>query len=149
MVSVEPIPGFLLIGAYRDNEVGIAHPLSAVQNQWRQRDLAPSRIHLENLSYGDLAQLLGEMLNLPIDAASQLADILAPYTLGNPYDTVEFVNVLFRQSLLVDDEGWHWDIEAIRNAARNYEVMGLVDSSVKRLPFTTFRLLRLMALFGR
>ena len=148
VLSGDPIPGFLLIGAYRHNEIDAAHSLSVFGNRWNQRSIAPPHIHLANLSGNELTQLLAEMLNLPAESASGLAEILLPITLGNPFDTVEFVNVLFRQSLLVNDDGWHWDSEAIRDAARNSEVMGLVDSSLKRLPPATFRLLRLRALTG-
>ena len=148
LVSGDPIPGFLLIGAYCQNEVDAAHPLSIIESRWSQRAISPPHIHLENLPCEGLTQLLAEMLNLPTDSASELAGVLLPFTLGNPFDTVEFVNVLFRQSLLVDDDGWHWDMETIRDAARNSEVMGLVDSSLKRLPPATLRLLRLMAILG-
>lgn len=148
LLSGDPIPGFLLIGAYRHNETDPGHPLSVLGSRWSQRSISPPHIHLANLSCDELTQLLAEMLNLPADSATELAGVLLPITLGNPFDTVEFVNVLFRQSLLVNDDGWHWDRDAIRDAARNSEVMGLVESSLKRLPPATFRLLRLMALLG-
>ncbi|ASJ71574.1 diguanylate cyclase domain-containing protein [Granulosicoccus antarcticus] len=148
LVTAEPIAGLLLIGTYRDNEDEPTDHLAIHQAQWHRNKVAPQQIHLENLQDEDLALFLSQMLNLPTDTATELAEVLAPYTLGNPFDTVEFINILYTQKLLVHDEGWHWDIETIREAARNSEVRGLVEASLKRLPSGTVRLLRLMAYLG-
>ena len=91
VLSAEPVDGLLLVGAHR--EVDAAHPLAALVTRWR--GLAGVRqMRLEDLPGSGQVAMVAEMLHLNRDAAAGLAGLIAPYTRGNPYETVELLNAL-------------------------------------------------------
>jgi signal transduction histidine kinase len=70
LLDATPIPGLLLIGAYRDNEVDATHPLV----RWRAQPSAATRtLMLTDLEHATLTRLVAEMLCLPDDEARPLA----------------------------------------------------------------------------
>ncbi|MEU4155350.1 AAA family ATPase [Actinoplanes sp. NPDC026670] len=135
------IRGLLLVGAYRDTEIHGAHPLS--------RCPVPDRIRLANLPPADLAVLLAQMLRLDPDRAAGLAEALVARTGGNPYDSVEVVNSLRREGVLVlGGDGWQWDAKAVRRHVGRADVLELVMARIDTLPPPTRELLAMTALLG-
>src|SRR5262249_25562965 len=55
-----PVPNLLLIGAYRDDEVGPEHPLTSAIARIRAGGAAVSEVALGPLSAADLVQLLAD-----------------------------------------------------------------------------------------
>ena len=54
--------------------------------------------------------MVAEMLHVDPAAAAGLAEEIYPHTSGNPYETVELLNVLRRDGVLVATEGgWRWE----------------------------------------
>jgi diguanylate cyclase (GGDEF)-like protein len=140
-------PGLLVVGTYRDDEIDAA--LSLLLARWQGLGATGAPIHLENLTRGELATLLAEMLRLPTDRTSELADALAGWTAGNPYDTVEQLNALRRDELLtLHDGGWHWDAAAIRRQVAHGDIETLLRQRVARLPPETAGLLHLADTLG-
>ena len=143
------LSGLLLVGAYRDAEIDEAHSLTATLSRWAQLDPAPARIQLANLPPSDLGDLLAEMLRLSPDRSACLAEALVPRTGGNPYDTVEVVNSLRREGVLVPGrDGWHWDGDAVRRHVGRADVVELLLARVDALPPSTRELLEMMAVLG-
>ncbi|MES2944063.1 MAG: AAA family ATPase [Pseudomonadota bacterium] len=143
------LPGLLILGAYRSAEVDATHPLSGMLPRWERLDTAPLQLKLENLPPADLSEMLAEMLRLPPAAAAQLADAVSANTSGNPFDTVELVNALRRDGVLVSgNEGWHWDVNTIRRYIGRDNVVDLLSTRVARLPAASQRLLEILACLG-
>ncbi|BEL04721.1 AAA family ATPase [Actinoplanes sichuanensis] len=143
------IRGLLLVGAYRDAEIDNSHPLAAASSQWAGREPAPERIRLANLPPTDLGVLLAQMLRLGPDDAAGLAEALVARTGGNPYDSVEVVNALRREGVLVPGpDGWRWDADAVRRHVGRGDVLELVMARIDRLPPATRDLLTMTALLG-
>ena len=141
--------GLLLVGAYRDAEVDEAHPLTATLSRWAELDPTPVRIGLANLPPDDLGALLAEMLRLSPDRATRLAEALVSRTGGNPFDSVEVVNSLRREGILVPGgDGWHWDGDAVRRHVGRADVVELLLARIDALPPTTRDLLEMMAVLG-
>jgi predicted ATPase len=99
VVSEEPVEGLLLVGAFRDGEVGTGHPLAARLSRWRGQ-AGVQQLRLDNLPGSGLAGLVAEMLHVDPAAAAGLAGLIGPRTAGNPYETVELLNALRRDGLL-------------------------------------------------
>ena len=145
----EELRGLLLVGAYRDQEVDAAHPLTAVMSRWERHGVAPPLLKLQNLAATDLATLLGEMLRLPAGPATALAGAVGERTGGNPFDTVELVNALRRDgALALGPVGWTWDESAIRRYIGQGDVVDLLKERIERLPAAARRLLEIMACLG-
>jgi predicted ATPase len=149
LLSDQALPGLLLVGAYREAEVDAAHPLTAMLAKWQRVGAAPPPLRLGSLPPTDLTTLLEAMLRLPPTEALRLAEVLGARTGGNPYDTIELVNALRRDGVLVPAAtGWNWDDAAIRRYIGRGEVVDLLSSRIARLPGPTRKLLRTLACLG-
>ncbi len=133
--------GLLLVGAWRSDEVDMAHPMSALLARCGQLQLNPRRLALHNLPPADVAQLLQQMLRLPPPAAASLCDLVLPHTGGNPYDSIELVNALRHAGVLRHGEAggqaqatWHWDDATIRRWVGLGNVVDLLAQRISRLP---------------
>lgn len=149
LLTDDGLPGLLLVGAYRADEVDAAHPFAVVLSRWERLEPAPVTLRLSNLPADDLAVLLAEMLRMPAERAALLAEAVAVHTKGNPFDTVELVNGLRHGgALLPTGDGWRWDATAVRNWVGDGQIGGLVAARVARLPHRSRQLLAVMAALG-
>jgi PAS domain S-box-containing protein len=143
------LDGVLLVGAYRDGEVDETHALTAMLSRWQRLEVAEAPLRLVNLPPAEVSVLLGEMLRLAPDQATGLAEALGARTGGNPYDTVELVNALRRDGILVPDtDGWRWDSGAIRTFIGAGDVTGLITARIDQLPAATADLVHTLACLG-
>jgi diguanylate cyclase (GGDEF)-like protein len=127
------LSGLLLVCAYRDADLEVAASLNGMRAKWERLGVAPTVLRLRNLAAADLAGMLAEMLRLSPIEASRLAATLGARTSGNPFDTVELVNGLRREGLLVPSpDGWNWDDAAIQR----YVAHGEADFLTSRLALT-------------
>lgn len=149
VTASERIPGLLVVGAYRSNEVDAAHPLSALLTRWQQLGMAPPLMALNNLPPADVSALVGEMLRLPGTEAGALAAALEKRTEGNPYDTVELINALRQDGLLVPRQGlWDWDASAIHRYVGDASVVDLLGRRIDKLGPEARQVLEIMACLG-
>jgi diguanylate cyclase (GGDEF)-like protein len=149
LTAATPVEGLLLVGAYRADEVHAGHPLAAMLARWRQLGVEPEQLYLSNLLPQHLGTLVAEMLRLPAAESAALAQDLGQRTEGNPYDTVELINGLRQDGLLVADaRGLRWDRTAIHRYVGGASVVDLLTRRLARLPVLTRRLLEVIACLG-
>jgi len=147
VLARDDLRGLLLVGAYRDAEVGVANPLSAVLARWQQLGVVP--LVLKNLPPAGLGELLREMLRMPRAQAAALAQAVGAQTGGNPFDTVELVNALRHDGVLVPGpDDWEWDSATIRRHIGQGDVIELVRARITQLPQTGRELLEAVACLG-
>jgi diguanylate cyclase (GGDEF)-like protein len=143
------LPGLLVLGAYREEEVDETHPLAAIRSRLRREHGDTAEVALANLDTGDLETMVAEMLRLPGPDAAPLAAVLAERTGGNPFDTVELLNALRREGVLVPEgEGWRWDAGAVRRFIGQGDVVDLLGARIEALPDATRELVEVMACLG-
>ncbi|MBW6434686.1 diguanylate cyclase [Actinoplanes hulinensis] len=136
------LPGLLVLGAYREEEVDETHPLTAIVAR-------AHRIALSPLAGDDLAELIAGMLRLPEADAAPLAAVLAERTGGNPLDTIELVNALRREGVLVPENGgWRWDPAEVRDFVGHGDVVALISARIEALPPRARELVDAMACLG-
>ncbi|WP_437916740.1 AAA family ATPase [Sorangium sp. So ce302] len=144
----------LLIGAYRDNEVGPAHPLRLTLAEARKRGAAVSELVLEPLSAAHVGALVAETVHAPHAPAEQaepLSRLVHEKTGGNPFFVLQFLIALHQEGLITFDaeEGrWRWDIAAIRDKGFTDNVVELMAGKLKRLSVPTRDALTLAACLG-
>ncbi|HUQ38699.1 MAG TPA: AAA family ATPase [Acidimicrobiales bacterium] len=101
----------LIVGTYRDTELGRHHPLADTLAELR-RVGRWARIHLDGLSPEELIDLLetlaGERLG---DGARALAQVMAAATDGNPFFVTEVLRHLTETQVLYQQDG-HWNSRA-------------------------------------
>ena len=148
VLSEEPVEGLLLVSAYREYDVDAAHPLAAPLSRWL--DQATVRhLRLVNLPGPGLVAMVAEMLHADRAAAAGLAEVIEPYTRGNPYETVELLNALRRDRLLTGAAaGWRWDNAAVRAHLGRSDVAGLLAVRAAALPGQSRATMESMACLG-
>jgi PAS domain S-box-containing protein len=149
VIRDESLRGLLLVGAFREPDPDASHPLAGMLSRWERLNPPPLRLRLENLPPAKIALLLSEMLRLPPEQATSLAQTLSERTQGNPYNTVELINALRHDGLLVPgNAGWIWDPAQIRRYVGRSEVVELLAARIDRLPPSARAVLDLMACLG-
>jgi len=144
------VPHLLLIGAYRDNEIGGSHPLARALDRLRERGIA-AHIALKPLDRQHLTELLGDLLGAEPAELEPLAELVAVKTGGNPFFCFEFIKALQRSGLFVFDHEarrWRWDIERIRAQRMTDNVVDLMMEKLRQLEPPTLALLQLAACIG-
>ncbi|HET9656737.1 MAG TPA: AAA family ATPase [Kineosporiaceae bacterium] len=146
----EQLPsGLLLAGAYRDEPSDAGRPLRDKLARWQALGVLPVLIRLDVLGPDALRELLALMLRLPPARAAELATAIGEHTLGNPFDTVELVNALRSQRLLVPGEtGWVWEAARIHEYAAGRDAGALVVAQLEGLPAQVRAGVELLACLG-
>ncbi|MGK3993478.1 trifunctional serine/threonine-protein kinase/ATP-binding protein/sensor histidine kinase [Sorangium sp. So ce1024] len=139
----------LVLGAYRDNEVGESHPLHLTIEQIEAQGSNVERLALVPLAPDDVASLLQGTLGAAFDGAARLADLVLARTDGNPFFVRAFVSSLRADGALTPSpSGWRFEIDEIRKRGVTDNVVELLSSRIERLPVATQHVLRLAACIG-
>jgi predicted ATPase/signal transduction histidine kinase len=151
LVTHSEVRYLLLVGAYRDNEVGPGHPLVRTIRSIRDTTARMHEIVLAPLGLGDVGQLVTDALHCDAERARPLAQLVYEKTGGNPFFAIQFLIALADEGLLAFDSaaaGWVWDISRIH--AKNYtdNVVDLMVQKVKRLSLATQDALKHLGCLG-
>jgi predicted ATPase/signal transduction histidine kinase/GAF domain-containing protein/CheY-like chemotaxis protein len=141
----------LLVGAYRDNEVGPAHPLMRTLEAIRKTDARVQEIVLAPLGLEDVGQLVADALHCELGRARPLAQLIREKTGGNPFFAIQFFSALAEEGLLAFDSGtraWQWDLDSIRARSYSDNVVDLMAEKLKRLSANTQEALKQFACLG-
>ena len=151
LLAEPDLSGFFLIGAYRDNEVDTAHPLLGVLRQPTSQGKPPQILQLSSLTMPDLDELLADMLHMTVEEVHPLAVSLFAKTSGNPYFTVEFLNVLYREGALCPDlhtGRWSWDSSTIFAHSSSDNVVDFLTAQLTHFSSSTAETLVAAACLG-
>ena len=147
MAFREQVEGLLLVGAYRD-DADPARPLASLLSQWR-RQPDVTHVHLANLAASGVAALVAEVLHVSHADAGVLARLIEPHTRGNPYETVELLNTLRQEEILIPTSaGWSWDEPALSSLLTRSKVAELAMARLAGLPSACRGVLEAMACLG-
>ncbi|NVK44223.1 MAG: AAA family ATPase [Oceanospirillaceae bacterium] len=143
------LPHLLLIGSYREQDIGPGHALNRMLEQLRAGARPPREYRLVPLNFDDIVQLLADTLDTRAGHLRPLAQLCLEKTQGNPFFLSQFLYRLYEDGLLqLRDQTWHWDEDAIRAQAMSDDVLKLMVSKIQRLPQDTQRILPLAACIG-
>jgi len=141
----------LMVGAYRDNEVDAAHPMTQMLDDLRREQAQIFEFLLGPLNESHVTQLIADTCHGIADAPG-LARLVMRKTKGNPFFTRQFLQTMHKQGELYFDaeaHGWCWRLEGIRlqDAADN-----VVDLMMRRLsvfPESTRKAMKIGACIGK
>lgn len=142
---------FLVIGAYRDNEVEAAHPLMMGVEELQKKEIILECITLQNLSEADVNSIGADTLHCAPSESQSLAKLVYSKTAGNAFFTHQMLHSLNEENLLTFDttnRRWQWDIAALQAMDITDNVVELMASKVQRLPIATLDALKLAACIG-
>ena len=152
-ILVEPdLLSLLVIGSYRDAEVGADHPLRAVLRSLRRSAAPLLEIELGPIEQVDIAALIRDtFVGVTIDEAAPLAGLVHSRAEGNPLLASELLRE-FYDHRLIDYDGdarrWRWDIDALRAAALSDDIVTLMANRASTLSAPAQRLLHAASCAG-
>ncbi|MEM7714392.1 MAG: ATP-binding sensor histidine kinase [Cyanobacteria bacterium P01_A01_bin.68] len=141
----------LMIGAYRDNEVFLAHPLMLTLEKIIQSETNVNTIILAALSQESLNQLVADTLNCSSRISQKLTEIIYKKTKGNPFFSTQFLKVLYEDNLIKFDYDigiWKCDITQITTLALTDDVVEFMSLQLQKLPQETQNILKIAACIG-
>src|SRR6202035_3026423 len=103
LVTQSEVQHLLLVGAYRDNEVGPSHPLRRTLEEIRKADVRVHEIVLAPLELDDIGQLIADALHRDPERARPLAELVQEKTDANPLFAIQFFTALSEERLLAFD----------------------------------------------
>ena len=151
LVTHAEVRHLMLVGAYRDNEIGPAHPLMRTLEAIRGAGARVQEIVLTPLGLDDVGRLVADALHCEPERARPLAQLVQEKTGGNPFFAIQFFTALAEEGLLAFDPlapAWHWDIERIRAKSHTDNVVDLMAGKLSRLPDETQEALKQLACLG-
>ncbi|WP_199248403.1 AAA family ATPase [[Phormidium] sp. ETS-05] len=141
----------LVIGAYRDNEVGATHPLMTTVAEIKAQLRTVREIALPPLADDFVLDLIADTLKCSGETARPLAELVRAKTGGNPFFMTEFLKYLYTEKLIdFDYEAmeWRWDLEKIRLADIADNAVELMAAKIQKLPEEAREVLQLAACIG-
>jgi predicted ATPase/tRNA A-37 threonylcarbamoyl transferase component Bud32 len=142
---------FLLLGAYRDNEVDAYHPFILLIEELKKAQVNVSDLTLKPLQLAHVNQLVSESMSVEPEKTLALAEIILHKTEGNPFFINSFLKNSVETGLLNFDpqqKSWQWDLASITALPSSENVVDLMVANMARLPQATQDLLHLSACIG-
>jgi predicted ATPase/signal transduction histidine kinase/DNA-binding NarL/FixJ family response regulator/tRNA A-37 threonylcarbamoyl transferase component Bud32 len=144
-----------LIGAYRDNEVNLTHPLMITLDSLRSKAVIVNEITLAPLALDPISHLIADALHSNTIAIKPLAELVINKTSGNPFFVNQFLKTLYQENLLTcipsspeERAFWQWDISNIERMSITDNVVELMIRKLRKLPDSTQQVLQLAACVG-
>ncbi|OCQ97546.1 ATP-binding sensor histidine kinase [Limnothrix sp. PR1529] len=152
LLMTESTVGYLLvIGAYRDNEVFAAHPLTLTLDAIARAGSTVNSITLQPLDRVSLNQLVADTLKCSSPLAVPLTKLVLQKTQGNPFFVTQFLKALHQdRAIEFDPQAGYWqcDIAGVRSAALTDDVVAFMALRLQKLPAATQAALQLAACVG-
>jgi serine/threonine protein kinase len=141
----------LLIGAYRDSEVGADHPLRVTLDKLTVRTTAVSDVALGPLDLLTVTDLVCDTMHCDRDRGGDLAELVVHKTGGTPFFVNEFLKTLHEDEHLQfeSDRGeWAWNLDQLRSLQMTDNVVDLMAEKLRKLPAHTRAVVELAASIG-
>lgn len=141
---------FLIIGAYRENEVKPGHLLLEAIEDLKKAEVSLHEISLSPLSLENINQLVTDSLPTQWDTKN-LSELILDKTGGNPFFINSLLNHLYESKNLTYDEQkhqWTWDIEQIKQMSISDNVVELLIDKINSLEKETIKVLQIASCIG-
>lgn len=170
VILTEPgLGNLLIITAYRDNEVGMSHPLiqtlEETETEWLKVNetddsIAYSsdnhlieKIYLQELALSDIMELVKDTFKSTTKNNIEFAKILLKKTNGNAYFIHKIIESLHEEGLIkmgITDNGLEWDFnfDGINNLEISDNVINLLNKQIEKLPEANIELLKNASCLG-
>ncbi len=151
LMSAAAMAHNLIIGAYRDNEVGALHPLTKSIESLRNEKAPVQLLPLGDLSEETVNAMIADTLHVEYSQAVPLTQLIYAKTEGNPFFMLQTLKSLAESGLVSHDVGsrrWKWDINALRSMEITDNVVALMLGKIRKLSAETQHVLTLASCIG-
>jgi len=151
LVTHSEVRHLLLVGAYRDNDVGPAHPLVRMLATITDTRGEIKELRLGPLTSENVGRLVADALQAEPDLVRPLAELTFTKTGGNPFFAIQFLSSLGDEGLIAFDPNtlaWRWDLDRIRAKGITDNLADLMAGRLGRLPAAAVQILKCLACLG-
>lgn len=151
LMTLEPVPHTLIVGAYRDEETPASHPLWAAFREVRATAVNVRHLKLDPLTGDDTAALLADTLHREPREVGELAQLFHRKTGGNPFFIHALLDTLVAEGAVAfhhETARWTWDLERIHLRDLSDNLVDLLIGNLQKLPEDTQALLTRAACIG-
>lgn len=144
----------LVIGAYRNNNANLLHPIISFIDEMTQNKIISNIINLNVLQKNDVKLLLEDTLvglNQDLNNFEELSGYICNKTEGNPFFVKQFLRSLYDLGYLWFDYNlmkWNFDTEEIKKMNITENVIDLLNSKIKILNPLTIQWVKYGACMG-
>ncbi|MBF0188053.1 MAG: AAA family ATPase, partial [Magnetococcales bacterium] len=139
----------LIIGAYRDNEVGEGHSLLEMVREIEALGTGVVSRTLLPPSKEAMGRMIADVVRSDPESARSLVEITLTKTHGNPFFLGQFLKTLHTDGRLRFSEGaWVWDVETLSALNVTDNVADLMAERVALMSESTRRVLQLASCIG-
>jgi predicted ATPase len=151
---------FLLIGAYRDNEVGEKHPLSLTLREIALQDIPINRITLGPLDPTALSRMIEDAFALDPGQSLAAARVIYEKTGGNPFFINQFLESSLRDGIIrftpkgrpaeagKGGKAWRWDLNALMRQQATENIADSLKTKVDQFTDAEQKTIKLAACLG-
>ncbi|MFY0644547.1 MAG: AAA family ATPase [Bacteroidia bacterium] len=142
--------GVMLLGAYRDNEVGENHPLQLTLNELEKVSAHVKSIELKPLTEKTTALIAADSFGMNSKTAQELGKSVYKKTKGNPFFINRFLKSLYENGLVEKNSlgDWVFNTEKIDSLEYTDNVVDLMIDELINLPEETRNAIKLAAVLG-
>ncbi len=151
IVTASDSRSLLFIGAYRDNEVNAAHPLTHTLDEIKKTEAVITFISLTPLNLSHVNQFISDTLHCSPETTLPLAKLVRAKTDGNPFFMGEFLKSLYKEKLLkfdCDHLRWRWSVKEIRVRNITNNVVEFIVNNIQNLTADLQQVLKLASCIG-
>jgi predicted ATPase/GAF domain-containing protein len=143
---------FLVICAYRDNEVDASHPFVRTLRRLEEVGKVPTTVEVGPLGHEATRRLVADTVQRHDEETSELARVIGEKTANNPFHIRTLLNHLYEQSIFefsTDELRWTWNLDKVRRAEVSGNVVELVLTRLRSASEETQGVLAFAACMGR
>ena len=151
LLTDQDISSFLLIGAYRSNEVTDTHPLMITLEELGKTSVSVRTIVLSDLPLESVTSLLVDTLHDERENVTSLSELIYIKTGGNAFFVHQFLKSLYAEEYLVFDEmshKWEYNLPAISSKQYTENVVELMVGKISKFPSEEQKILCLASCIG-
>ncbi len=140
----------LLIGACRNNEVSLYHPLTLTLDEIRKRGKAINSIELAPLDINQVNIMLMNTLRCEAGESMALTEIVYKKTAGNPFFVIQFFKNLYNKDIFKFDPktGWKWDLNLIEQMQIPDNIVVFMADIISTLREKSLNLIKICSCIG-
>ncbi|MBN1899679.1 MAG: protein kinase, partial [Spirochaetes bacterium] len=140
----------LILGTYRDSEIGEKHSLQKILNESDKNKQPLILISLKLFNYERMRRLISEVLGEEEKKAEDLTRFIMGKTKGNTFFAITLLRELVERNALVWEKGyWKEDWERIEKLKVSANIVDMMLQRIKDLPEDVDRLLRIGSVIGK
>ncbi|MBN1533650.1 MAG: protein kinase [Spirochaetes bacterium] len=130
---------FMVAASFREDLVDRSHRLMIMEEIVRGSDTAVIRERCEPLTADHIREILSRGMHRSDNETARLSEVVHRKTGGNPFFVHQFIQSLYADGILhlQPEQGWQWNLEAVKRLQMTENVADLLAVKFKNLPEST------------